>query len=67
VLYLLINTKIPFEKLILQFKASGGRVDKYYLQSWNRNKQALVYLKGWFSGKNIREALIKALSDQKTR
>jgi len=40
----------------------GGRINKYYLQEWNKNKHALVYLHGWFSGKNIREALIKALT-----
>lgn len=42
----------------------GGRVDKYYLQDWNRNKNALVYLNGWTSGKNIKEALTKALAKQ---
>lgn len=36
-------------------------MDKYYLHDWNKNKHALVYLEGWFSGKNIREALLKAL------
>jgi len=47
--------------LVDKFLKRGGRIDKYYLQSWNRNKKALVYLNGWFGGKNIREALIKAL------
>jgi hypothetical protein len=40
----------------------GGHVNKYYLQEWNKNKHAVVFLNGWFSGKNIREALTKALS-----
>lgn len=40
----------------------GGRVDKFYLHDWNKNKSALVYLNGWFKGKNIREALVKALN-----
>jgi hypothetical protein len=40
----------------------GGTVNKYYLQDWNKNKSALVYLNGWFKGKNIREALLKALT-----
>jgi len=40
----------------------GGRIDTYYLQSCNKNKHAIVYLKGWFGGKNIREALMKALA-----
>jgi hypothetical protein len=39
----------------------GGHVDKYYLREWNKNKHAIVFLNGWFSGKNIREALLKAL------
>jgi len=40
----------------------GGHVNKYYLQEWNKNKHAVVFLNGWFSGKNIREAITKALS-----
>jgi len=38
-----------------------GHVDKYYLQEPNKNKHAVVFLKSWFAGKNIREALLKAL------
>jgi len=41
--------------------ARGGKIDKYYLRDWNRNKKTLVYLNGWFGGKTIREAIIKAL------
>jgi hypothetical protein len=48
--------------LISIFLKKGGRIDKYYLQEWNRNKHTLIYLKGWFGGKNIREALTKALA-----
>jgi len=55
------------DKLISKFIAKGGYVNKYYLQDWNKNKQALVYLKGWFGGKNIREALIKALLQKYTK
>jgi len=47
--------------LIKVFQKKGGRVDKYYLCNWNKNKHAVVYLKGWFGGKNIREAIMKAL------
>jgi len=39
----------------------GGHIDKYYLQECNKNKHAVIYLNGWFGGKNIREALLKAL------
>jgi len=40
----------------------GGHIDQYYLQTWNKNKHAVIYLNGWFGGKNIREALLKALA-----
>lgn len=48
--------------LIASLVKRGGKIDKYYLQDWNKNKSTLVYLNGWFRGKNIREALIKALT-----
>jgi hypothetical protein len=38
-----------------------GSIDKYYLQEWNKNKHTVVYLNGWFGGKNLREAILKAL------
>ena len=57
-----INTKSSINDLVKVFLKKGGRVDKYYLFEWNRNKHAIVFLNGWFSGKNIREALTKALS-----
>jgi len=57
-----INTNFSLQELISILLKRGGRIDKYYLQEWNRNKHATVYLKGWFGGKNIREALLKALA-----
>jgi len=45
-----------------KFLKRGGRINKYYLQAWHKNKNTLVYLDGWFGGKNIREAISKALS-----
>jgi hypothetical protein len=48
--------------LVRALQIKGGKINKYYLQDWNKNKHATVYLGGWFGGKNIREALIKALS-----
>ena len=57
-----IDTKSPLDELVKIFKKRGGRVDKYYLWDWNKNKHAIVFLNGWFSGKNIREAIIKALT-----
>jgi len=44
------------------FLKQGGHVNEYYLQERNKNKHAIVFLNSWFSGKNIREALVKALS-----
>ena len=58
----LINTPTSLDKLIALFLKKGGRIDQYYLQAWNKNKHTLVYLNGWFGGKNIREALTKALA-----
>ena len=58
---IIINNKLPREDLISLFIEKGGRINKYYLQDWNRSKPALVYFKGWFGGKNCREAILKAL------
>ena len=49
-------------ELVALLIKKGGHVNKYYLQESNKNKHAVVFLKGWFSGKNIREALTKALT-----
>ena len=57
-----INTKSSVDELIAIFLKKGGRIDKYYLQEWNKNKHAIIYLNGWFGGKNIREAILKALA-----
>ncbi|KKQ26388.1 MAG: hypothetical protein US62_C0022G0010 [Candidatus Woesebacteria bacterium GW2011_GWA1_37_8] len=57
---LINNTSI--DELVILFKKRGGIINRYYLQATNRNKQALVYFKGWHRGSNIREAIKKALS-----
>jgi len=62
VVQLVIATLSPTDRLVTTLLEKGGRIDKYYLREWNKNKHAVVYLNGWFSGKNIREALIKALA-----
>lgn len=49
------------DELIDSFLEKGGKIDKYYLRNTNRGKRTLVYLKGWFSGANIRTAIMKAL------
>ena len=49
------------KELVEMFQKRGGKINKYYLQDWNKNKHTIIYLNGWFGGKNIREALTKAL------
>jgi len=62
VIILTINTNTPLTDLITSFIKKGGKINKYYLQDISRNKPSLVYLKGWFRGKNIKEAITKALN-----
>ncbi|MBI2009781.1 MAG: hypothetical protein HYS86_01245 [Candidatus Chisholmbacteria bacterium] len=50
------------EELLARFLKSGGKIDKYYLRRDKQTKQTLVHLNGWFSGKNIREAITKAFA-----
>ena len=57
-----INTNTSVDKLVETFLKRGGHVNKYYLRDLNKNKHAVVFLKNWFGGKNIREALTKALA-----
>jgi len=57
-----VNINTPLTELLVLFSKKGGRIDKYYLRQWNKNKKTLVYLNGWFGGRNAREALQKALS-----
>jgi len=57
-----INTNSSTVDLIAIFLKRGGRINEYYLQGWNRNKHTILYLNGWFAGKTIREALLKALA-----
>jgi len=46
--------------LIEKFFQKGGKIDRYYLRDINYGKRTLVYLNGWFSGQNIRAAIMKA-------
>lgn len=63
--YCFISIIPSFTELVGIFTKKGGRIDKYYLKEWNQSKQTLVYLNGWFSGKNTREAMIKAMAPAK--
>ncbi|OGM30143.1 hypothetical protein A2630_02910 [Candidatus Woesebacteria bacterium RIFCSPHIGHO2_01_FULL_44_10] len=59
-----INKKTPIETLIERFLRRGGKIDRYYLRDLTKSKRTLVYLKGWYSGTNIREAITKAFGSQ---
>ena len=51
------------DSLIMAFFEEGGRINEFYLQKKKRNP-SLVYLNGWFRGRNIREAILRALTGQ---
>ena len=61
-LQLAIITETPLDELVDKLLKRGGHVNNYYLKDFNKNKPAVVFLKRWFSGKNIKQALMKALS-----
>jgi hypothetical protein len=63
----LIVNQPSVDKLIKIFLKKGGRIDKYYLQDNNQSKHTLLYLKGWFAGKNMREAINKAIFSPKNK
>ncbi len=56
--------KVSINELIALFTQKGGRIHKYYLQNPQKSRQTLVHLNGWFSGHNIREAILRALAGQ---
>lgn len=57
-----INTQSSVDELLKIFQERGGRINRYYLGEWNKNKHTVVFLNGWFGGRNIREALTRALA-----
>jgi len=57
-----IITKPSVDKLVESLHERGGHVNGYYLKESNKNKHAVVFLNNWIGGKNIREALTKALA-----
>ncbi|OGM09584.1 hypothetical protein A2V61_00385 [Candidatus Woesebacteria bacterium RBG_19FT_COMBO_47_8] len=56
----ILITDSSLTKLIDTFLQKGGKIDRYYLRDINRGKRALVHLNGWFSGQNVRAAIMKA-------
>jgi len=57
------NKKDTTDNLIVIFLKKGGRINKYYLQE-KKIHPSLVYLNGWFRGRNIREAILRAFAGQ---
>ena len=63
---ILMLQKQTIEDLLAQFRQAGGTIDRYYLRTDRSSKKTLVNLNGWYSGKNIREAVTRALLSQET-
>lgn len=57
-----VDTKSTINELLETFLKKGGHIDKYYLHDLHKGKHTVLFLKDWFGGKNIREALLKALA-----
>ncbi len=56
-----VGQEKTLDALIERFLKKGGKIDKYYLRNINRSRRSLIYYNGWFSGDNIRSAIMKAL------
>jgi len=59
-----LTYEIPLNELIKTFLQKGGNIDRYYLRNVNRSRRTLVHLDGWFSGQNIRSAIMKAFNKE---
>jgi hypothetical protein len=60
----LLAYETSINELIESFLQKGGKIDRYYLRDINRSKRTLVHLNGWFSGQNIRTAIMKAFNKE---
>lgn len=49
------------EKIINAFVKKGGKINQYYLINPKRSP-TLVFYKKWYRGKNIRDAITRALA-----
>jgi len=58
-----IENKDTTDNLIAAFFKKGGRINKFYLRN-QRKGPSLVHLNGWYRGRNIRDAILRALADQ---
>jgi hypothetical protein len=50
--------------LLERFRKLGGKVNQYYLRQDRSSGRVLVNLNGWFGGKNLNEAINKAIISQ---
>ncbi|MBI4130442.1 hypothetical protein HY468_03950 [Candidatus Roizmanbacteria bacterium] len=58
----IINTK-SLEELIEIVTRKGGRINSFYLQNPKKGP-SLVFYKQWYRGKNLRDALVRALAGE---
>lgn len=49
------------DEVIKDFIQKGGRINSYYLTR-PKSRPTLVFYKRWYKGRNIREAIRRALS-----
>ncbi|MCR4264003.1 MAG: hypothetical protein NUV98_04785 [Candidatus Roizmanbacteria bacterium] len=52
--------ELSLDKLVEVFLQRGGRINDYYLKK-SQKGPSLVYFNGWFRGKNVRDAITRAL------
>ena len=57
-----IENKILLEEIIKDFLLKGGKVNKHYLNSAYKGP-SLVFYKRWYRGRNIRDAIKRALAE----
>lgn len=57
--YLIINKTL--DEVVKDFIQKGGRINSYYLTNLKRSP-TLVFYKRWYRGRNIREAITRALA-----
>jgi len=55
------NKALALEELVKGFTEKGGRINSYYL-TYPARSPALVFYKKWYRGRNVREAIGRALA-----
>jgi len=53
--------KKTIDEVVKNFILKGGKINSYYMVNTNR-KPVLVFYKRWYRGRNIREAITRALA-----